>query len=119
MVNYPLENRLAALEEKVSKILELLEATVEEEVCAHCDGEVDFDSDDPNKYPEWDMEERLYLSGATEKVRLLFHASCNAERVQETLEMLEKQEEDQARLVEENEWRKSTGQPLIESLDEL
>jgi hypothetical protein len=81
VVNYPVENRLSKIEELLKTILVLL--APEEEVCAFCDEELDFDTEDEERQAEFDLETRIYSSGKSEELKLVYHANCNKTRIRE------------------------------------
>lgn len=107
MVNYPLENRLTAIEQSLKHIMALL--APEPVVCAYCDRAIDLEASDEEMQPEYDFEEYVYKSGATDKIKLIFHSACNTSRIQELAEDEEKEQLEAEKLAKEIAWRKRVG----------
>jgi hypothetical protein len=108
MVNYPLENRLTAIETTLKHILALL--APEEPVCAYCDGAIDLEASDEEMQPEYDVEDVRYKSGATDHLTLIFHSACNTSRIQELAEEEEKEEQRLLLARQRAEFLRRTGQ---------
>lgn len=76
---------------------------IEEVKCAECDGLIDFDTEDEDRQPEYDLELVVYRSGESEKLQMIYHTACNISRIQEIEELEEKELQERAEEIEREE----------------